>query len=57
MLQQGLHNVLRAGPMRRGIFAIVLALQWLYLASLLPAAPPNLIEAAGKFGMFSGNMR
>ena len=43
--------------MRRGIFAILLAVQWLYLASLLPAAPPNFAAAAGKFGMFSGNMR
>lgn len=43
--------------MRRGVFALVLALQWLYVASLLPAAPPNFSEAAGKFGMFSGNMR
>ena len=49
--------LLWAGPMRRGIFAVVLFAQWLYVASLLPGAPPNFVEAAGKFGMFSGNMR
>lgn len=46
-----------AGPMRRGIFMLVLFAQWLYVASLLPGAPPYFVEAAGKFGMFSGNMR
>ena len=46
-----------AGPMRQGVFAMVIFAQWLYVASLLPGAPPNFVEAAGKFGMFSGNMR
>lgn len=36
---------------------MVVVAQFVYVASLLPGAPPNFVAAAGKFGLFSLNMR